>query len=129
MSQAGDPSLTSYQRLVVAVAGGVKFSLATIRGVLETAGRSYADLVADALTTRTPEGPQAGDPCGQGGCPGSIVVRTSKPAGGCIIQRLRCNTCRRPAGRRVVPAASVRHRQRVVVTPQTPVAPAGPVVS
>jgi hypothetical protein len=103
----------AYGRLVTAVRSGLRFRPATIRQILESAGKTYEALVLDALADSRPEGPEPGDLCE---CGGALVIRTSKRQGNCQVQWLACSECGRPAGKRVTAGQAIRRRRKRVVT-------------
>lgn len=112
MTPLTDPQ-AEYWQLIAALRAGQQRPRDEIARVLAAAGRTHADLVDQvfAIPEHLEPPPAPGDLCD---CGGKIAVYTSRRRRSVVVQYLRCQRCGgHPGdGKRVVPAALVRSRQK-----------------
>ena len=103
-----------YRRLVVNLRRGARFPAAEIERVLIAARRSHRDLIHDVFAESRPStGVESGHACTKCG-DGWLTVYSTKARGDSLVRYLKCRECghKPPGNKQVVPAASVRPRQR-----------------
>ena len=105
----------AYFDLVAVLRAGQRPPIDRVDAVLALIGKTRGELLADVLAPGfiTTAGPAPGDPCRRRGCPGALVVTSSKRRGKLQIQTMACPVCEtKPIPpRRLVAADTIRRRK------------------